>query len=216
MTKVFVYDHVRTPRGRGKKDGALHEVPPSGLAAKVSRRARSHRADTSTVTHVIMGLRSTRSWMRGAVSRKPQLRGGLFDACAADADLRFLRLRLDAVNFGAAKMPRRDDIVIAGAWRSMSRVGLAFGGATGHGPLGQPARLLHAAGRFRRPDRHEIPVSRATTSTPMRWKARSAPPNAWEKGYFKKLGRPVKDQNGLGILDRDEHMPGTDMQALAR
>ena len=173
MADVFVYDHVRTPRGRGKKDGSLHEVPSVRLAS-----------------HMLTALRD---------------RNGLDTG------------KVDAINMGAGKIAYgADDIVIAGGVESMSRIGIgAQGGAwfmdpsvnipAYFMPQGVSADLIATKYGFSRDD---------VDAYAMESQKRAA--HSWEKGYFDKSVVPVKDINGLTILDRDEHMrPGTDMQALA-
>jgi acetyl-CoA C-acetyltransferase len=129
---------------------------------------------------------------------------------------RFCASGLDAINFGTAKIAQgADDIVIAGGVESMSRIGIGAGRRLVHGSVGQHPGLFHAAGHFRRPDRHQIRLLPRRCRRYANGKP-EARRHAWEKGYFDKSVVPVKDINGLTILDRDEHMrPGTDMQALA-
>ncbi|RVH99152.1 acetyl-CoA C-acetyltransferase [Sinorhizobium meliloti] len=218
MTKVFVYDHVRTPRGRGKKDGALHEVPSVRLAAKVLEAVRDRNGlDTSTVDDVIMGCVDP-VMDAGAVIPKAAAFEASYSTRAPGMQIsRFCASGLDAVNFGAAKIAQgADDIVIAGGVESMSRVGLGMSGGAWFMdpsvnlpayfmPQGVSADLIATKYGFSRDDVDAYAVESQKRAA-----------NAWEKGYFKNSVVPVKDQNGLVILDRDEHMrPGTDMQALA-
>ncbi len=217
MTKVFVYDHVRTPRGRGKKDGALHEVPSVRLAAKVLEAVRDRNGlDTSTVDDVIMGcvdpvmdagavIPKAAAFEAGYSTRAPGMQISRFAPPASTGQFRRCE---DRPRSGRHRDRRRRRVDVP---RRPGHVGRRLV----HGPLGQPARLFHAAGRFGRPDRHEIRfLARRRDAYAVESQKRAA--NAWEKGYFKNSVVPVKDQNGLVILDRDEHMrPGTDMQALA-
>jgi acetyl-CoA C-acetyltransferase len=154
--------------------------------------------------------------------RRHRPRGSVFEAgYATEAPgiqiNRFCASGLDAINFGTAKIAQgADDIVIAGGVESMSRIGIgASGRRLVHGSVGQHAGLFHAAGHFRRPDRNEIRLL-ARRRRRLRRRKPEARGQSWEKGHFNKSVVPVKDINGLTILDRDEHMrPGTDMQALA-
>ncbi|MDX0544544.1 acetyl-CoA C-acetyltransferase [Sinorhizobium medicae] len=218
MTKVFVYDHVRTPRGRGKKDGALHEVPSVRLVAKVLEAVRDRNGlDTATVDDVIMGCVDP-VMDAGAVIPKAAAFGAGYSTRAPGMQIsRFCASGLDAVNFGAAKIAQgADDIVIAGGVESMSRVGLGMSGGAWFMdpsvnlpayfmPQGVSADLIATKYGFSRDDVDAYAVESQKRAA-----------NAWEKGYFNNSVVPVKDQNGLVILDRDEHMrPGTDMQALA-
>ncbi|MDX0517443.1 acetyl-CoA C-acetyltransferase [Sinorhizobium medicae] len=218
MTKVFVYDHVRTPRGRGKKDGALHEVPSVRLAAKVLEAVRDRNGlDTATVDDVIMGCVDPVMDAGAVIPKAAAFEAGYSTRAPGMQISRFCASGLDAVNFGAAKIARgADDIVIAGGVESMSRVGLGMSGGAWFMdpsvnlpayfmPQGVSADLIATKYGFSRDDVDAYAVESQKRAA-----------NAWEKGYFNNSVVPVKDQNGLVILDRDEHMrPGTDMQALA-
>ncbi|WP_046119917.1 acetyl-CoA C-acetyltransferase [Ensifer aridi] len=218
MTKVFVYDHVRTPRGRGKKDGALHEVPSVRLAAKVLEAVRDRNGlDTSTVDDIIMGCVDPVMDAGAVIPKAAAFEAGYSTRAPGMQISRFCASGLDAVNFGAAKIAQgADDIVIAGGVESMSRVGLGMSGGAWFMdpsvnlpayfmPQGVSADLIATKYGFSRDDVDAYAVESQKRAA-----------NAWEKGYFEKSVMPVKDQNGLTILDRDEHMrPGTDMQALA-
>ena len=218
MTKVFVYDHVRTPRGRGKQDGALHEVPSVRLAAKVLEAVRDRNGlDTSTVDDVIMGCVDPVMDAGAVIPKAAAFEAGYSTRAPGMQISRFCASGLDAVNFGAAKIAQgADDIVIAGGVESMSRVGLGMSGGAWFMdpsvnlpayfmPQGVSADLIATKYGFSRDDVDAYAVESQKRAA-----------NAWEKGYFKNSVVPVKDQNGLVILDRDEHMrPGTDMQALA-
>jgi acetyl-CoA C-acetyltransferase len=218
MTKVFVYDHVRTPRGRGKKDGALHEVPSVRLAAKVLEAVRERNGlDTSTVDDIIMGCVDPVMDAGAVIPKSAAFEAGYSTRAPGMQISRFCASGLDAVNFGAAKIAQgADEIVVAGGVESMSRVGLGMSGGAWFMdpsvnlpayfmPQGVSADLIATKYGFSRDDVDAYAVESQKRAA-----------NAWEKGYFKNAVVPVKDQNGLTILDRDEHMrPGTDMQALA-
>ncbi|MDK1493313.1 acetyl-CoA C-acetyltransferase [Sinorhizobium sp. 7-81] len=218
MTKVFVYDHVRTPRGRGKKDGSLHEVPSVRLAAKVLEAVRDRSGlDTSTVDDIVMGCVDPVMDAGSVIPKAAAFEAGYSTRAPGMQISRFCASGLDAVNFGAAKIAQgADDIVIAGGVESMSRVGLGMSGGSWFMdpsvnlpayfmPQGVSADLIATKYGFSRDDVDAYAVESQKRAA-----------NAWEKGYFKNSVVPVKDQNGLTILDRDEHMrPATDMQALA-
>ncbi|OAP41161.1 acetyl-CoA acetyltransferase [Sinorhizobium glycinis] len=218
MTKVFVYDHVRTPRGRGKKDGALHEVPSVRLAAKVLEAVRDRNGiDTSTVDDIIMGCVDPVMDAGAVIPKAAAFEAGYSTRAPGMQISRFCASGLDAVNFGAAKIAQgADDIVIAGGVESMSRIGLGMSGGSWFMdpsvnlpayfmPQGVSADLIATKYGFSRDDVDAYAVESQKRAA-----------HAWEKGYFENSVVPVKDQNGLTILDRDEHMrPGTDMQALA-
>ncbi len=218
MTKVFVYDHVRTPRGRGKKDGSLHEVPSVRLAAKMLEAVRDRNdLDTSTVDDIIMGCVDPVMDAGAVIPKAAAFEAGYSTRAPGMQISRFCASGLDAVNFGAAKIAQgADDIVIAGGVESMSRVGLGMSGGSWFMdpsvnlpaffmPQGVSADLIATKYGFSRDDVDAYAVESQKRAA-----------HAWDKGYFKKSVVPFKDQNGLTILDRDEHMrPGTDMQALA-
>lgn len=218
MTKVFVYDHVRTPRGRGKKDGSLHEVPSVRLAAKMLEAVRDRNGlDTSTVDDIIMGCVDPVMDAGSVIPKAAAFEAGYSNRAPGLQISRFCASGLDAVNFGAAKIAQgADDIVIAGGVESMSRVGLGMSGGSWFMdpsvnlpayfmPQGVSADLIATKYGFSRDDVDAYAVESQKRAA-----------HSWEKGYFKKSVVPVKDQNGLTILDRDEHMrPGTDMQTLA-
>ncbi|MBB3384743.1 MULTISPECIES: acetyl-CoA C-acetyltransferase [unclassified Rhizobium] len=218
MTEVFIYDHVRTPRGRGKKDGALHEVPSVRLAAKTLEAIRDRNGlDTATVDDIIMGCVDPVMEAGAVIPRGAAFEAGYSTKAPGMQISRFCASGLDAVNFGAAKIAQgADDIVIAGGVESMSRVGLGMSGGAWFMdpsvnfpayfmPQGVSADLIATKYGFSRDDVDAYAVESQKRAA-----------HAWEKGYFKNSVIPVKDINGLTILDRDEHMrPGTDMQALA-
>ncbi|ASY67612.1 acetyl-CoA C-acetyltransferase [Sinorhizobium fredii] len=218
MTKVFVYDHVRTPRGRGKKDGSLHEVPSVRLAAKVLEAVRDRNGlDTSSVDDIVMGCVDPVMDAGSVIPKAAAFEAGYSTRAPGMQISRFCASGLDAVNFGAAKIAQgADDIVIAGGVESMSRVGLGMSGGSWFMdpsvslpayfmPQGVSADLIATKYGFSRDDVDAYAVESQKRAA-----------HAWEKGYFANSVVPVKDQNGLTILDRDEHMrPGTDMQALA-
>ncbi|WP_168879622.1 acetyl-CoA C-acetyltransferase [Rhizobium sp. P28RR-XV] len=218
MTEVFIYDHVRTPRGRGKKDGALHEVPSVRLAAKTLEAIRDRNGlDTETVDDIIMGCVDPVMEAGAVIPRGAAFEAGYSTKAPGMQISRFCASGLDAVNFGAAKIAQgADDIVIAGGVESMSRVGLGMSGGAWFMdpsvnfpayfmPQGVSADLIATKYGFSRDDVDAYAVESQKRAA-----------NAWEKGYFNNSVIAVKDINGLTILDRDEHMrPGTDMQALA-
>ncbi|MGG6896343.1 MULTISPECIES: acetyl-CoA C-acetyltransferase [Rhizobium] len=218
MTEVFIYDHVRTPRGRGKKDGSLHEVPSVRLAAKALEALRDRNGlDTETVDDIIMGCVDPVMEAGAVIPRGAAFEAGYSTKAPGMQISRFCASGLDAVNFGAAKIAQgADDIVIAGGVESMSRVGLGMSGGAWFMdpsvnfpayfmPQGVSADLIATKYGFSRDDVDAYAVESQKRAA-----------HAWEKGYFKNSVIPVKDINGLTILDRDEHMrPGTDMQALA-
>lgn len=219
MTDVFIYDHVRTPRGRGKKDGSLHEVPSVRLAAKVLEAVRDRNGlDTAKVDDIVMGCVDPVMDAGAVIPKAAAFEAGYSTRAPGMQISRFCASGLDAVNFGAAKIAQgADDLVIAGGVESMSRIGLGMSGGSWFMdpsvnfpayfmPQGVSADLIATKYGFSRDDVDAYAVESQKRAA-----------HAWQNGYFEKSVVPVKDINGLTILAHDEHMrPGTDMQALAQ
>ncbi len=219
MADVFVYDAVRTPRGRGKKDGSLHEVPAVRLAAHALEAVRDRNGlDTGTVDDIVFGCVDPVGEAGSVIPRSAAFEAG-YDLKAPGIQLsRFCASGLDAINLGAAKVAAgQDDIVITGGVESMSRVGMGMSGGAWFMdpsvglpsyfvPQGVSADVIATKYGFTRDDVDAYAVESQKRAA-----------NAWEKGWFKNSVVPVKDQNGLTILDHDEHMrPSTDMQSLGK
>ncbi|WP_028032297.1 acetyl-CoA C-acetyltransferase [Chelativorans sp. J32] len=218
MAQAYVYDAVRTPRGRGKKDGSLHEVPAVRLAAKTLEAVRDRNAlDTRLVDDIIFGCVDPVGEAGSVIPRSAAFEAGYDNKAPGMQISRFCASGLDAINLGAAKIAAgSDEIVIAGGVESMSRVGMGMSGGAWFMdpsvglpayfmPQGVSADLIATKYGFSRDD-----VDAYAVESQKRAK------KAWDKGYFKNSVIPVKDQNGLTILDHDEHMrPETNMQALA-
>jgi acetyl-CoA C-acetyltransferase len=217
MSEAFIYDHVRTPRGRGKKDGSLHEVPAVRLGARVLESLRDRNGlDTAQVDDIIFGCVDPVGEAGSVIPKAAAFEAGYDYAAPGMQISRFCASGLDAVNLAAAKVAQgADDIVIAGGVESMSRVGMGMSGGSWFMdpsvgipayfmPQGISADLIATKYGFTRTDVDAYAVEsqkRAAT--------------AWQEGRFARSVVPVLDQNGLTILDRDEHMrPGTDMQTL--
>jgi acetyl-CoA C-acetyltransferase len=218
MAEAFIYDHVRTPRGRGKPDGSLHEVSTLGLAAAALKSVRDrNELDTHLVDDVVMGCVDPVGEAGSCVPRIAALAAGYGDHVPGIQINRFCASGLDAVNFAAAQvMSGQHDMTVGGGVESMSRVGIgSSGGAwamdpaaaipTYFMPQGISADLMATKYGFSRDD-----VDAYAVESQKRAAA------AWNEGRFKKSVVPVKDINGITLLDRDEHMrPETDMQSLA-
>ncbi|MFN0262443.1 acetyl-CoA C-acetyltransferase [Tepidamorphus sp. 3E244] len=220
MPDALIFDHVRTPRGRGKKDGSLHEVTAVELAATTLRAVRERNGieDTKIVDDVVLGCVDPVGEAGGDIARAAVFRAGYDDAVPGIQINRFCASGLDAVNFGAGEITSgQHDLVIAGGVESMSRVGIgASGGAwpvdpqvalpSYFMPQGVSADLIATKYGFSRDDCDAYAVESQKRAA-----------EAWEKGYFKDAVIPVTDMNGLTILDRDEHMrPDTTMQSLGQ
>ena len=218
MPEAFVYDAVRTPRGRGKPDGALHEVSTLGLATAALQALQARNGlDTHLVDDVVLGCVDPVGEAGGDIARAAALTAGYGNHVPGVQINRFCASGLDAVNFAAAQvMSGQHDVAIGGGVESMSRVGIgASGGAWPVDPAiaipayfmpqGVSADLIATKYGFSRDDVDAYAVEsqkRAALS--------------WSEGRFAKSIVPVKDINGLTLLARDEHMrPTTDMQSLA-
>jgi acetyl-CoA C-acetyltransferase len=218
MPDAFIYDHVRTPRGRGKPDGALHEVTALRLAETALRAIRErNNLDTKQIDDVVLGCVDPVGEAGGDIARAAALVADYGDHVPGVQINRFCASGLDAVNFAAAQvMAGQQDMAIGGGVESMSRVGLgASGGAwpvdphiaikSYFMPQGVSADLIATKYGFSRDD-----VDAYAVSSQKRTAA------SWEEGRFAKSVVPVKDVNGITLLAKDEHMrPSTDMQSLA-
>ena len=218
MPDAFIYDHVRTPRGRGKVDGSLHEVTALNLASQALGAIRDrNELDTALVDDVVLGVVDPVGEAAADIARTAALVAGYGDGVPGVQINRFCASGLDAVNFAAAQiMAGQQDMAVAGGVESMSRVGIGSAGgawsidpsiAVPHYflPQGVSADLIATKYGFSRDDVDAYAVEsqkRAAT--------------AWDEGRFDRSVMPVKDVNGLTILAKDEHMrPGTTMQSLA-
>ena len=218
MTDAWIFDAVRTPRGKGK-NGALHGVKPVELGAGVLRAlAERNRLDTSAVDDVVFGVVSAVGEQGADIARTAVLVADWATRVAGVQVNRFCGSGLEAVNLAAAKVASGfEDLVVAGGVESMSRVPMGSdGGAwitdpetnsrTGFVPQGVSADLLATLEGFTRTDVDTL----AATSH-----ARAA--EAREKGRYARSLVPVKDRNGLVLLDRDEAIrPQTTVETLAK
>jgi acetyl-CoA C-acetyltransferase len=218
MTDAFIYDAVRTPRGRGKADGALHEVTALNLAAQALNAIKDrNKLDPSLVDDVVLGCVDPVGEAGGDIARASALVAGFGDGVPGLQINRFCASGLDAVNFAAAEiMSGQHEMTIGGGVESMSRIGIgASGGAwpmdpsiavkTYFLPQGISADLIATKHGFSRDDVDAYAVESQRRAA-----------KSWEEGRFKNSVIPVKDVNGLTILAKDEHMrPTTTMQTLA-
>ncbi|MCJ2028351.1 acetyl-CoA C-acetyltransferase [Methylobacterium sp. J-043] len=218
MTEAYIYDHVRTPRGRGKPDGSLHEVTALRLAETALRALKDRNGlDTRQVDDVVLGCVDPVGEAGGDIARAAALVADYGTHVPGVQINRFCASGLDAINFAAAQvMAGQHDLTVGGGVESMSRIGLgASGGAwpvdpaiavkSYFMPQGVSADLIATKYGFTRDDCDAYAVESQKRS------ARS-----WNEGLFKNSVVPVRDINGITLLDRDEHMrPTTDMQSLA-
>ena len=217
MTDCYIYDHVRTPRGRGKPDGALHSVTALELGAHVLREIRDRNGlDTGLVDDVIMGCVDPVGEAGGDIARASALTAGYDESVPGIQINRFCASGLDAVNFAAGEVRAGvHDMAVAGGVESMSRVGIgASGGAwpvdpsialpSYYLPQGVSADLIATKYGFSRDgvDAYAVESQKRADAS-------------WKAGNFAGAVVPVKDMNGMVILDHDEHMrPDASMQAL--
>ena len=218
MPDAFIYDHVRTPRGRGKKDGALHEVPSVRLAAAALEAIRERNGlDTKLVDDVVLGCVDPVGEAGGDIARAAVFAADYGHHVPGMQINRFCASGLDAINVGAGQVATGNhDLVVSGGVESMSRVGIgASGGAwpidpqialpSYFMPQGVSADLIATKYGFSRDDCDAYAVQSQKRT------ARS-----WDEGRFARSVVPVADVNGITILDKDEHpRPDTDMQSLA-
>jgi acetyl-CoA C-acetyltransferase len=218
MTEAFIFDAIRTPRGKGKKDGSLHEVKPVNLLAGVlTELQRRNDFDTAAVDDVVMGVVSPVGEQGSVIAKVAALKAGWDWRCSGVQLNRFCASGLEAVNMAAQKVRSGwEDLVVAGGVESMSRVPIGSdGGAWAQDPETNSATAVRAAGHRRRPDRHAGRLHAARTWTPSRWSRRSAPPPRARR-LLRRLGGAGEGRLGQTILDHDEFIkPHTTMEGLA-
>jgi len=219
MTDAFIFDHVRTPRGRGKSTGSLHEVTAIELATQVLSGLRDRtELDTSRVDDIVMGCVAPLGEQGANIARVAALNADYDTSVPGKQVHRFCASGLEAVNGAAAQvMAGQSDLCIGGGVESMSRVPMASdGGAwisdprvankTHFVPQGISADLLATLYGITRNDVDSYAVESQNRAA-----------NAWEQGYFSGSILPVKDHLGMTVLERDEHMrPGTTVEDLAK
>lgn len=219
MTDAFIYDAVRTPRGRGKTVGSLHEVPPVRLAAHTLRTLRDRTdLETGLVDDVILGVVSPIGEQGADIARIAVLHADWDESVAGVQINRFCASGLEAVNMAAAKvMSGQSAAVVGGGVESMSRVPIqSDGGAwaadpqvafqTYFVPQGVSADLIATKYGYSRSDADALAV-----------RSQKLAGEATEKGYFKNSMAPVYDQTGALLLDYDElQRPQTTLEDLAQ
>ena len=215
--EAFIYEAIRTPRGKGK-NGALTEVKPLNLVTGLidEMRVRHPNLDENMISDVILGCVSPVGDQGGDIARTAVIAAGMPDTVGGFQLNRFCASGLEAVNTAAQKVRSGwDDLVYAGGVESMSRVPMGSDGgammsdpATNYDayivPQGIGADLLATLEGFSRDDVDAYAVQSQERAAA-----------AWSGGYFAKSVVPVRDQNGLLILDHDEHMrPNTTKESL--
>ena len=217
MADAYIYDAVRTPRGKGKKDGSLHEITALSLATQVLEALRDRNdLDTSRVDDVILGCVSPVGEQGSDIARTAVLRAGWAQTTAGVQINRFCASGLEAVNMAAAKVKAGEaDFAVGGGIEAMSRVPMGSdGGAwpidptsafpTYFVPQGVSADMIASKYGFSRDDVDAYSVESHKRAA-----------KSWAEGRFARSVIPVKDQLGLVRLDRDETIrPNADMQTM--
>lgn len=217
MTEAYVFDALRTPRGKGKKDGTLHEVKPIDLLVGLLTELQArHRFDTAAVDDVVMGIVSPVGEQGSVLPKVAALKAGWDFRCAGVQVNRFCASGLEAVNLAAQKVRSGwEDLVVAGGVESMSRVPIGSDGgawaqdpatnsATLFVPQGIGADLIATLDGYTRADVDAFALESQRRATA----ARAA-------GYFKNSVVPVRDFIGQTILAEDEFIkPKTTLEGL--
>ena len=219
MTDAYIFDHVRSPRGKGKSDGSLHQVTPIELLTQVLESLRDRNdLDTSRVDDVIMGVVHSQGEQGSNPARVAAINAGYAEEAAGKQLNRFCASGLEAVNSGAAQvMSGMSDLCIGGGLESMSRVSMnSVGGALGVDPQvaysnyivpqGISADLIASKYGFSRDDVDAYAVESQKRAS-----------HARDEGYFDNSIVPIKDNLGEVLLDHDECIrTGTSMEDLAK
>lgn len=219
MTEAYIFDALRTPRGIGKNSGALYEVRPIELLKTVLiELQKRNNLDTNQVDDCLIGNNAPVGEQGGNIARTAILYAG-WDVNVPGAQLnRFCSSGLETINIAASKIRSGwEDLIVAGGVESMSRVSFACdGGAMFMDPMvsqsisfvpqGISADLIATMAGFSRTDLDELALASQQRATFAR-----------AEGYFTPSIVPVKDQNGITILEQDEYIrPETSMDTLSR
>jgi acetyl-CoA C-acetyltransferase len=218
MTDAYILDHVRSPRGKGRPDGALHEITPISLASQVLAALRDRSGfDTGLLDDVILGCVTPFGEQGANIARVAALQAGYAETAPGKQINRFCASGLEAVNTAAAQvMSGQSDLVVGGGVESMSRLPMGSdGGAWAVDPAvafpqyfvpqGISADLIATLDGHTREqvDAYAVESQRRAAE-------------AWNSGWFSRSVVPIRDVVGQVVLDRDEHMrPGTTLADLA-
>ncbi|MTV25888.1 acetyl-CoA C-acetyltransferase [Nitriliruptoraceae bacterium ZYF776] len=218
MTDAFVYDAIRTPRGKGKANGSLHTVKPVSLVTTLldALRERHPDLDPATVDDIVLGVVEPHGDQGGVISRTAALAAGMPEPVAGVQLNRYCGSGLEAVNQAAARIRSGwEDLILAGGVESMSRVPMASGGdpwamdpetnyATSFVPQGISADLIATTEGYSREDVDAFALESQVRAG-----------KAWADGRFERSVIPVTDVAGRVVLDRDETVrPDATMEAL--
>ncbi len=217
--QALIFDAIRTPRGRGKSNGALHGTKPIDLAVGLIEeiQVRNPNLDPALIDDIVLGIVSPLGEQGGVLPRVAALAAGLPETVAGVQINRFCASGLEAVNLAAQKVASGwEDVVLAGGVESMSKVPMGSdGGAWGLDPAtnydtymvpqGIGADLIATIEGFSRSQVDEFAV-----------RSQELAADAWADGRFDRSVVPVRDRNGVVVLDRDEHMrPGATVEGLS-
>ncbi|MEM6832130.1 MAG: acetyl-CoA C-acetyltransferase [Sphingomonadales bacterium] len=217
MQEAYIFDAVRTPRGKGKKDGALVEVAPTEMSVQVLAGLRDRNTlDTALVDDIVFGIVEPIGEQGGNVARTAAIQAGYDERVGGMQVNRFCSSGLEACNIAAARvMSGASDFVIGGGVECMSRVTIGDSGMPLAAdpllsipnyfvPQGIAADLVATKYGYSRTDLDAYAVE-----------SQKRAKQSWDEGRFDKSILPVTDDNGLIMLDHDEYMrPQTDMQSL--
>lgn len=217
MTEAYIYDALRTPRGKGRKDGALHEVTSLRLSSQVLNAVKErNNLEGHAVEDVIWGNVTQVAEQGGCLARSAVLASDLDERIPGLSINRFCASGMEAVNLAANQVKGgAGQAYIAGGVEMMGRVAMGSDGAaiavdpslamdSYFVPQGISADIIATEYGFSRTDADALAVESQRRAAA-----------AWEDNRFEKSVITVRDQNGLAMLDRDEYMrPGTDMQSL--
>ncbi|GLK45474.1 MULTISPECIES: acetyl-CoA C-acetyltransferase [Novosphingobium] len=217
--EAYIYDHVRTPRGKGRPDGALHEVTSVEMATQLLKALQERNAlDTALLDDVIIGMAQPVGEQGGVLARAAVLQAGYAQTVAGQQIHRFCATGLDAVSLIAAQVHSgMIQAGIGGGVESMSRTTMGYDSgawtsdpAVAYGnyyaPQGIGADIIATLDGYTREDVDAFAVESQRKAA-----------HAWQNGYFEKSIVPVKDILGKVLLDHDEHMrPGTTLESLAK
>ncbi|EXG79655.1 acetyl-CoA C-acetyltransferase [Cryptosporangium arvum] len=218
-TEAYVYDAIRTPRGRGKKSGSLHSVKPVSLVTGLIEtiRTRNPELDPREIDDLVLGVVSPVGEQGADIAKTAAIASGLPETVSGVQLNRFCASGLEAVNIAAQKVRSGwEDLVFAGGVEAMSRVPMGSDGgawaqdpetayATGFVPQGIGADLIATLHGWSRTD---------VDAYAARSQQRAA--KAWANGYFARSVVPVTDLNGSTVLDQDEHVrPDTTVESLS-
>src|SRR3954451_21170865 len=218
-TEPLVFDALRTPRGKGKSNGSLHATKPVDLVVGLMHEmlARNGQLDPKRIDDVVLGCVTPIGDQGADIAKTAAIKAGLPPTVAGVQLNRFCASGLEDVNTAAQKVASGwEDLVLAGGVESMSRVPMGSdGGAwamdpetaydTGFVPQGIGADLIATLDGYSRTDVDTYAVESQTRAA-----------KAWANGWFARSVVPVRDRNGLTVLERDEHLrPGATLDALA-